>query len=318
MKKIIYAVFLITFFSCMDSKTKIERQIMIDNTTPTTEGKSFNKLTEEEKAIILRKGTERPFTGKYVNFKGEGIYSCKQCDAPLFDSDTKFNSHSGWPSFDDDLDGKVKEVPDADGRRVEIVCANCNGHLGHVFRGEGFTEKNTRYCVNSICLNFVADKNLKKAIFASGCFWGTEYHLQKVDGVIETTSGYIGGKEENPTYREVSSKQTGHAEAVEVLYDPKKVSYRELAKLYFETHDPTQLNRQGPDIGAQYRSEVFVFDEEQRKIINELIDILKAKGYDVVTKVTDATTFWSAESYHQDYYKRKKELPYCHIYQKKF
>ncbi len=157
-----------------------------------------------------------------------------------------------------------------------------------------------------------------RAIFASGCFWGTEYHLSKVDGVISTTAGYIGGHKENPTYEEVCEGTTGHAEATEVIYDPAKVSYEELARLFFETHDPTQLNRQGPDIGHQYRSGIFYLDDEQKAVAEKLIGLLKNKGYDVVTEVTEATTFWEAEDYHQDYYDHKGTLPYCHVYEKKF
>lgn len=157
-----------------------------------------------------------------------------------------------------------------------------------------------------------------RAIFASGCFWGTQYYLQKAKGVISTAAGYIGGTKDNPTYPEVCTGRTGHAEAVEVVFDPAVISYEELAKLFFETHDPGQKNRQGPDIGTQYRSGIFYLDEEQKATAEKLINILKAKGYPVVTEVTPATTFWKAEDYHQDYYDKKNGNPYCHFYTKKF
>ncbi len=158
----------------------------------------------------------------------------------------------------------------------------------------------------------------KKAIFASGCFWGTEYYMQKAKGVISTEVGYIGGTKDNPTYKEVCTGKTGHAEATLVVYNPDETNYEELAKLFFETHDPTQVDRQGPDIGTQYRTEIFYLDDEQKATAEKLIKILRDKGYDVATKVTPATTFWKAEDYHQSYYENKNGTPYCHVYKKKF
>lgn len=285
--------------------------------------KKLNPLTEQEAAVIIKKGTERPFTGKFYDFYETGTYTCKQCDAPLYKSTAKFDSSCGWPSFDDEVNGAVKRVPDADGRRTEIVCANCGAHLGHVFLGEGFTEKNTRHCVNSISLNFIADKKNKQmktetAYFASGCFWGVEYHFSKADGVKSTTVGYSGGTVKNPTYKQVCTGLTGHAETIEVEFDPSKVSYETLAKLFFETHDQGQEDGQGPDIGNQYRSEIFYTSEEQKETAEKLMSELKSKGFKVATKLTPFDTFYEAENYHQDYYDNNGKMPYCHAFKKKF
>lgn len=278
---------------------------------------NMRKLTPDESRVIIQKGTELPFTGKFYKHHQQGIYVCRQCGAPLFNSSDKFDSGCGWPSFDDQIEGAVKRVPDADGKRIEIVCAACGGHLGHVFVGEELTPKNTRHCVNSVSLDFVkAEPNV--AIFAGGCFWGVEHLMQKVKGVKSVVSGYIGGTVEEPTYEQVCSHSTGHAEAVRIEFNPDETSYEALAKLFFEIHDPTQLNGQGPDIGNQYRSEIFYSTAHQRAVALKLIDELKAKGYKVVTKVTPASTFYPAEAYHQDYYERKGSQPYCHRYTKRF
>lgn len=279
---------------------------------------TLNTLTAEEERVILHKGTERPFSGKYTNHREHGYYTCKRCNTALYRSTDKFDTGCGWPSFDDEISGAVKREGDKDGIRTEIMCNHCGGHLGHVFLGEGLTGKDTRHCVNSISLEFVPIEKTRRALFASGCFWGTEYHMQKAVGVLSTTVGYTGGNKEKPTYREVCSGTTGHAEAVEVIYNPALTNYEELAKLFFETHDPTQVNGQGPDIGLQYRSEIFYLDNEQKEIALALIEELKGKGYKVATGVTAAGKFWPAEAYHQDYYLEKKGTPYCHIYKKRF
>ena len=158
----------------------------------------------------------------------------------------------------------------------------------------------------------------QKAIFASGCFWGTEYYFRRQDGVLSTQVGYIGGHVANPSYREVCGGKTGHAEAVEVVYDPEKISYEELARLFFETHDPTHVNRQGPDVGEQYRSAVFYLDDEQKETACNLIKQLEEKGYAIATEVTEASTFWPAEDYHQKYYDKNGQSPYCHVYTSRF
>ena len=279
----------------------------------------YRKLTQAEAAVIVNKGTEPAFSGKYVKHKEDGTYVCKRCGLPLFHSDTKFESGSGWPSFDDEIDGTVLRRIDADGQRIEIVCARCGAHLGHVFLGEGFTQKNTRNCVNSLSLDFVDEKvQLERAIFASGCFWGTEYYLTRAEGVLSTTVGYTGGHVARPTYQQVSTSMTGHAESVEVLYDPSITTYEALARLFFETHDPTQVGRQGPDVGPQYRSAIFYLDDQQKEIAIELVAELEQRGYDVATQIVPAGTFWPAEDYHQEYYEKKNDTPYCHVYTKRF
>ncbi len=285
-----------------------------------TQTMKYNQLTKEEAAVILHKGTERVFTGEYVDNKASGTYVCRQCNAPLYTSKDKFESHCGWPSFDDEIPGAVKRVRDADGRRTEIVCSNCEGHLGHVFTGEGFTEKDTRHCVNSISMKFIPENKTKmeKAYFASGCFWGTEYHFMKAKGVLETTVGYMGGHTEEPTYREVCDGNTGHVETAEIVYDPGKTNFEELLKLYYETHDFEQVGGQGPDIGAQYQSVVFYVNEEQKQMVEKYIKILQDKGYSPATELRAAPRFWPAEDYHQEYYDKKNGTPYCHIYRKIF
>ncbi len=259
-------------------------------------------LTRDEARVIIHKGTEVPYSGAYWNTKAKGLYICRQCGAHLYRSEDKFDSGCGWPSFDDEIEGAVIRKPDADGRRTEILCANCDGHLGHVFLGEGFTDKDTRHCVNSISMVFVPEQTCSDtAIFAGGCFWGIEDYYAKLDGVCDVVSGYIGGTTENPTYREVTTGRTGHAEAVKITFDPKVVTFAALARKFFELHDPTQLNRQGPDVGTQYRSAVFYTDEAQKVIAEDLIKELMKLGYPVVTEVVQATKFYEAEDYHQDY-----------------
>lgn len=155
-------------------------------------------------------------------------------------------------------------------------------------------------------------------ILASGCFWGTEYFLKRIDGVLSTTVGYTGGHVENPSYEQVCGKRTGHYEACLVEYDPKRTTAEEVLRTFFETHDPTQANGQGPDIGPQYRSAVFYQNDAQRDLTQSLIGLLTVKGFKVATEVLPAQAFYSAEGYHQDYYDMKGGTPYCHGYRKLF
>ena len=295
---------------------------LIRTESNTVDKPKYNELTPDEERVIIHKGTETPFTGEHLSNKTEGTYTCKRCDAVLYRSSDKFDSHCGWPSFDDEIPGAVKRTVDADGHRTEITCANCGGHLGHVFEGEGLTDKNTRHCVNSVSLNFVSapatTTKAEKAYFAAGCFWGVEHLMKQSEGVLSTQVGYTGGRTTEPSYQEVCYENTGHAEAIEVVFDPTKTSFETLARLFFEIHDPTQKDRQGPDVGAQYRSAIFYVDDAQKLTAEELIGILRDKGYGVATELVEAGTFYDAEDYHQDYYDRTGKQPYCHVYQKRF
>ena len=280
----------------------------------------YHELSPAEKRVILDKGTERPGTGEYNDFSQKGVYICRQCGAPLFLSEHKFKSGCGWPSFDDEIEGAVQRQTDADGRRTEILCARCDGHLGHVFKGEGYTPRNLRHCVNSISMDFLPLERdgLQRGVFAGGCFWGVEHHLSRLPGVKKVTSGFTGGTVVNPTYEQVCRKDTGHAEAVEVWFNPEEIGYEEVARRFFEIHDPTVKKRQGSNMDGQYRSAIFYFSAEQKDTIEKLMAILRDKGYAVVTQLSPAREFYEAEDYHQNYYKKQGANPVCHAYQSRF
>lgn len=279
-------------------------------------------LTPEEAHVILRQGTERPFCGTLLDNKKEGVYVCRLCGLPLFSSESKFNSGTGWPSFfaPYDVDHVAYIRDESHGmERVEIVCARCEGHLGHVFNDAPQTKTGLRYCLNSASLSFIekgteapaASRPIETATacFAGGCFWGVEDRFQQVAGVIDAVSGFQGGWVKDPTYKQVCFEETGHAEAVRVVYDPKVVSYEELLAFFFRVHDPTQLNRQGPDVGVQYRSAIFAANAEQAKAAKEFVERLqqtpKFAQRRIVTQVVGpeaAGEFYPAEEYHQDYH----------------
>lgn len=278
------------------------------------------ELTAEEVKIILRKGTEAPFCGTLLDNKKKGMYVCRLCSLPLFASDAKFTSGSGWPSFFRPIDAAhVRTYRDTSHGMVreEIVCARCDGHLGHVFE-DGPKPTGLRFCLNSASLTFFEEGEdvpeasqpiaTETAYFAGGCFWGVEDRFQKLPGVISSVSGYQGGQVEDPTYRQVCYTDTGHAESVRVTFDPARISYRDLLAAFFRFHDPTQLNRQGPDVGTQYRSAIFCVDEDQlnaaREFIAEQAERSRFDGKKIVTQVEMAPTFYPAEDYHQDYYKK--------------
>ncbi|MDR0422509.1 MAG: bifunctional methionine sulfoxide reductase B/A protein [Proteiniphilum sp.] len=324
MKKKTYLLLLLTLVTIAGCAQSHRKERLTEQQTGINNSMQYNTLTPEEERVILHRGTERPFTGEYLENREAGTYLCKRCDAPLYRSEDKFDSHCGWPSFDDEIKGAVKRIRDADGQRTEIVCNNCGAHLGHVFLNEGLTSKQTRHCVNSISMKFVPaqspqsatpqKESLTTVYFASGCFWGTEYFFMKAPGVKQTSVGFMGGHAENPTYEQVCRKNTGHLETTEVVFDPAATTYEELVKLFFETHDFTQTDGQGPDIGSQYRSCIFYSDSAEKATAEKYMDLLTKKGYRVATLLKPVSVFWKAENYHQQYYEHKGTKPYCHKY----
>lgn len=280
-----------------------------------------SSLTPAILHVVKDQGTEQPFSGEYDELDIPGTYLCRQCGLALYRADTKFHSGCGWPSFDNEIVGAVERRPDTDGRRTEILCARCHAHLGHVFIGENFTDKNMRHCVNSLSLDFIDNQetiDTEEAIFAAGCFWGVEHYFKKLPGVVKTEVGYSGGHKLSPSYEEVCQGNSGHLEVIRVLYDPSKVNYEQLVKYFFEIHDFTQTNGQGPDIGQQYLSAIFYYDEAQRETAQRVIKLLEDKNLKVATQLEPVTTFWPAERYHQDYYTKTGKQPYCHVYTKRF
>jgi peptide methionine sulfoxide reductase msrA/msrB len=278
-------------------------------------------LTPVAKRIICDKATEYPHTGSYNHVVTQGTYLCRRCGFSLFRGSSQFSSGCGWPSFDDNIVHAVKQVPDSDGRRTEILCGRCDAHLGHVFTGEQFTQKNLRHCVNSASLDFVPDSQVldtEEAIVAGGCFWGVEHFLKQIPGVLHVESGYTGGRTLEPTYEQICQGNTGHYEAVRVLYDKEKTDYHQVLKRFFEIHDPTQKTGQGPDIGQQYQSAVFYYNQEQLEEAELLIQMLRKRGYQVATHLLPVQTFWPAEDYHQDYYAKHRKAPYCHRPENRF
>ena len=275
----------------------------------------FSNLTQQEREIIVNKGTEAPFSGEYNDHFDAGIFICRACKSPLYESNTKFNSGCGWPSFDDEIEGSISRHEDLSGGRVrtEICCKKCGGHLGHVFHGEQITEKNTRHCVNSLSIQFKKYDNLSIAYFGAGCFWSVEKIFRDTKGVYMCQSGYMGGDTKNPNYREVCTGKTNHAEVVEIYFDDKDVSYDSLLQIFWDNHNPTSLNRQGLDLGTQYRSVIYYTSIFQKDSANSSL-IVAQKNWDrlIVTQIEKSTVFYRAEEYHQNYL-NKNNLGTCSL-----
>lgn len=288
-----------------------------------TDAQWRQRLTPDQYNILRTKGTEHPGTGSCTVPTDGTLYRCAGCGADLFASSAKFVSGTGWPSFTAPVDPRnIKLSPDFSHgmTRTEVTCALCDGHLGHVF-DDGPPPTGQRFCINSIAFVTVpldAAKRTQKAVFAAGCFWGVESAFRGLRGrgVIETRVGYTGGHTQHPTYEQVCSDSTGHAEAVEVTFDTSRIRYEDLLDLFFEIHDPTTLNRQGPDVGSQYRSAIFAITPEQaQKARRKMAQLTESKRFarPIVTQVTDADVFWPAEEYHQRYFEKKGIAPTCHL-----
>ena len=273
----------------------------------------FSHLTAEEQHILKNKGTEAPFTGEYNEHFESGLFICRACKNPLYESNTKFNSGCGWPSFDDEIEGAINRHEDLSGgrTRTEICCAKCDGHLGHLFHGEQITAKDTRHCVNSLSICFKPYNDLQKATFGAGCFWFVEKKFRATKGVSLSHVGYMGGTIETPTYEAVCEGNTNHAEVVNIYFNIEVISYNELLEIFWNNHNPTTLNRQGVDVGTQYRSVIFYHSAEQKVIAEQSISSQQSKWKDkIMTQIIPAKKFYRAEEYHQNYL-NKNNLGSC-------
>jgi len=297
-----------------------------DNSKQFTKEYLKKTLTPIQYQVTQENGTELPFANEYFDQKADGIYVDIVSGEPLFSSRDKFDSKTGWPSFTKAI-SREAVVHHKDFKlifsRTEVRSKLANSHLGHVFDDGPLPDKK-RYCMNSAALKFIPKEDLvkngysdyvglfntpikpqiKTAILAGGCFWGMEFYFKKLKGVIKTSVGYTGGVVPNPTYEQIKKGDTGHAEAVKVEYDSSQITYQEILEYFFKIHDPTTLNQQGNDVGDQYRSSIFVSDEQEQEVAQKIIKKVEdSKFYKrkLVTEIVRQKDFFKAEDYHQDY-----------------
>lgn len=278
-----------------------------------TESEWKAQLSPDIYQVTRLKGTERAYSSEMCSSFEPGLYACVCCGTLLFDGREKFESGTGWPSFTQPIKGNAVayERDTSYGmRRIEALCNTCKSHLGHVFP-DGPAPSGLRYCMNALSLEKIKTI-FQKAVFGGGCFWCTEAIFDELKGVEAVESGYSGGAIANPTYREVCSGRTGHAEVVQVTFNPAEISYEDLLRIHLNTHNPTTLNRQGADVGTQYRSIILVSDDRQRASAEKIVKEMQAVySEEIVTEIKKLEAFYIAEPEHQEFYVNNPEEGYC-------